>query len=379
MHQHIPVQFSLFDHIPFQQHSLLCLVYHSAFLTQVDGRFSSLLKMRCPLHSLLSQSSTSHSFTARTIFESCSCVLVLPQRFRSNHASQGLFEPSNGLTAHSFSVVIWYYCRSLSVNMSCYSHWTVRTYTPVPKATRVPLMLRFSAMPATQYLLTVNPGPVNISPRAVAPTYISANGSTTTDCSAAAPFALTSGQLSSNGQFVSTTGLVPYSPLVVSSYLAAISTTFSTMTVMNGSSLAWNNTAFTGGHALFCVMGNTVEAVYNGQLPAGCAQIYIGYVFVTACPTFKPSNSVTQLAGGATGTGTSSPSPTASLSGSVKGKNVTANPLGCLSSSGNSPAVSGGLIPKTVTTLEDCADFCSSYAYFGVQSGESTNPLSKWR
>lgn len=227
-----------------------------------------------------------------------------------------------------------------------------------------------------QHILTVNPGPVSISPRAVAPTYVSANGSTTSDCSVAAPFIFSNGQLSSNGELVSTTGLVPYSPLVVSSTMAAISTTFS---VVNGSTLAWNNTAFVGGHALFCVLGNVVEAVYDGQLPAGCAQVYIGYVPVTSCPTFRPSSSVAQSTTGGVGTATSLPSPTASVIGSITGKNVTANPVGCLTSSGSSPAVSGGLTSKTVATLEECADSCSSYAYFGVQSGElgeSTNRIA---
>ena len=176
---------------------------------------------------------------------------------------------------------------------------------------------------------------------------------------------MSNGQLSSNGQLVSATGLVPYSPLGFSSYVAAVSTTFS---VVNGSTLVWENAAFTGGYAIFCVMDNTVEAVYSGQLPAGCAQVSVGYVSVSSCATFKPSSLVSQPTAGATST--SSPSPTASVPGSIKGSNVTANPVGCLDSSVNSPAVSGNVPPRAVTTLEQCADFCSSFAYFGVQSGE---------
>jgi hypothetical protein len=219
-----------------------------------------------------------------------------------------------------------------------------------------------------QYLLRVATGPINISPRANAPTYIDSNGNTTNDCGAASPFIVSNGQLLSKGYFVSTTGLVPYSPLTVSSYVSAISTTFS---VMSGSTLAWNNTAFTGGHALFCVMDNTVEAVFSGQLPAGCAQVYLDYIPASSCPTYTPSTFGPLATTSGSGTGTSSPSPTASVPGSIKGSNVTANPVGCLSSSSNSPAVSGVLPPKSVTTLEQCADYCSSYAYFGVQSGES--------
>jgi hypothetical protein len=220
------------------------------------------------------------------------------------------------------------------------------------------------------YLLAVLPFPVNITPRSHLSnltTFVGAGGKSTTDCRTAAPFTVSDGRISSNGQFVSTTGLVPYSPFTVSSSLAAISTTFS---VMNSSYIAWNNSAFTGGQALFCVMGTTVEAVYNGQLPAGCAQVNLAYVPTRSCPIYNPSSSVQPPTASLTGTGTSSPSPTASVPGSVRGSNATGNPLGCLVSSGTSPAVLGDQLPKTVTTLEECVDTCSRYAYFGAQIGK---------
>jgi hypothetical protein len=248
------------------------------------------------------------------------------------------------------------------------------SFVSVLKLACSPLTHQRSAVPSTQYHLTVSQGPVNISPRSHLPTYIKADGNTTGDCSAAAPFIVSNGQLSSNGQLVSTTGLVPYSPLAVSSYVAAISTTFS---VMNGSTLAWDNTAFTDGHALFCGMENTVEAVYNGQLPARCAQVYISYVPASSCPNFTPSSAVAQPTVGGTGTGTSSSLPTTSVAGSIRGSNATANPVGCLSSSSDAPAVLPALPLRTVTILEQCTDYCSSYAYFGVQSGELRHLQSK--
>ncbi|KAF7507284.1 hypothetical protein GJ744_010718 [Endocarpon pusillum] len=219
------------------------------------------------------------------------------------------------------------------------------------------------AIPPTQNLLTVLPGPVDITSR-VESIYITANGSTTADCSAGAPFTLTNGQLSSNGHLVSTTGLVPFSSLAVSPSVGSISTTF---LMVNGSNLAWNNTAFAGGHALFCMMGDAVEAVFNGQLPAGCAQVYIGHVPVSSCPTFNPSSYVTPLTASFTSSGIAT--PTASVPGTIQGVNVTATPLGCLSSTVNSPAISASLPPKSVTTLEQCADSCSNSTFFGVQSG----------
>ncbi len=236
-----------------------------------------------------------------------------------------------------------------------------------------------------QYLLTVLPGPVGISQK-VETTYITADGSTTTDCSAGAPFTFSNGQLSSNGHLVSTTGLVTFSSLAVSPSVGTISATFS---IVNGNNLAWNNTAFTGGHALFCIIGNAVQAVFDGQLPAGCAQVHIGHVSVSSCETFKPSSYITHLtasfttsgpAGGsasAIATSNSAPSPTASVPGTIRGVDVTATPLGCLSSTVNFPAVSASLPPISVTTLEQCADSCSNYAFFGVQSGKSVCQRSK--
>lgn len=221
-----------------------------------------------------------------------------------------------------------------------------------------------------QYLLTVISTPLTSG----LPTYITADGNTTADCGAAAPFILNNGLLSSNGQFVSATGFVPYSPLAASPYIGAISTTFS---VMKSSILTWNNTRFPGGHATFCIMDSTVEVVYNGLglLPSGCAQVFLRYVPADSCSTFRPSSPTTVPtvtgSGTITSTGSSSPVPTQlPVPGSVKGSNTTADAIGCLSSSGDAPVEYGGLASKPVTTLEECVEYCSIYAYFGVQNGE---------
>lgn len=231
--------------------------------------------------------------------------------------------------------------------------------------------------PSPAYLLAIVAIPINISPRAHLSnlkTFLGPRGDTTTDCGAAAPFSASGGRISSNGQFVSTTGLLPYSSFAPSSFIAAISTTFS---VSNNSYLEWNNAAFTGTRALFCVMGTTVQAVYNGGLPAGCAQINLAYVPASSCRNSNPSSSVTVTTltagtGTGTGTGSASPSPTASVLGSIVGTNATANSVGCLTSSYDSPAILRNQDPRTVTTLEECLDSCSSSTYFGVQSGKYT-------
>lgn len=266
-------------------------------------------------------------------------------------------------------------------------YWKVST--PVfPQMGCKILTVPSSALPAMQHLLTVLPAPGGLQPRQVAAVYVRANGSTTADCALAAPFLLSNGQLSSNGQIISTSGLVPHAPLAVSSFVSAISTTFSMTngsSILNRTTLSWTNSAFTGGRALFCIMNSTVHGVYNGQLPAGCAQISIGLVPVSSCQTFRPSTSITQTAGNATiagisgisgttrttstASGTSSSLPTESVIGSIRGQNAIAYPIGCLESSVNSPAVSPALAPVEVGTLEECVDYCSIYPYFGVQSG----------
>lgn len=177
-----------------------------------------------------------------------------------NHASQDLSWSLNGLPFCFPGVVFRHDCRGLSFDMPGSPDRTVCLSHPARKPLRTHCF-QYSSIPPVEYLLSVTPVSVNISPRAVATAYLGANGSTIADCGAAAPFLVSNGQLSSNGQFFSTTGLVPYSPLAASSYIAAISTTFS---ITSGSTLTWKNTAFASGHALFCVVDNTVEAVYNG-------------------------------------------------------------------------------------------------------------------
>jgi hypothetical protein len=59
--------------------------------------------------------------------------------------------------------------------------------------------------------------------------------------------------------------------------------------------------------------------------------------------------------------------------GSVYGNLVYAIPLGCLSSLSNSPALLG---PNTfVSRLEQCADYCFDFDFFGVQSGQYHDPV----
>lgn len=231
------------------------------------------------------------------------------------------------------------------------------------------LSVQSRSMPAMQYLLTVNSAPINSNSRVGAASYITANGSTTVECSAGAPFSVSDGHLASYGQIISATVTLNSTPFSLSANIGAISTIFS---LASGGALAWNNTAFVGGYAKFCLSQEIVQAVFNGLIPAGCAEVYIGHVSVISCTTFKPSSSIGGPIASSTGntTRSASSSPTASVPGTISGSSAIGTPLGCLTSSPNSPAVSASLPPRVVTTLEQCVDFCSSYAYFGVQSGE---------
>jgi hypothetical protein len=231
------------------------------------------------------------------------------------------------------------------------------------------LIVKSRSMPSMQYLLTVNSAPISSSPRVGVPSYITANGSTAVECSAGAPFSVSNGQLSSYGQIISATGTLNSTPFALSANLGAISTIFS---LASGGALAWNNTAFVGGYAKFCLSREIVQAVFNGLIPAGCAEVYIGHVSISSCTSFQPSSSIGGPIATSTGntTRSASPSPISSLPGTISGSSAIGTPLGCLNSSPNSPAVAASLSPRVVTTLEQCVDFCSSYAYFGVQSGK---------
>jgi hypothetical protein len=284
---------------------------------------------------------------------------------------KGIF---NLVTACQLIPLAWSYGTIVEVYPSTCPALPVGPYVfPLPICACSSLIVPSRTMPPMQYLLTVNPGPMNTSPRVGEPPYITTNGSTTVDCSSGAPFSMSGGQLSSYGQIISATGLINSTSFAISANVGAISTIFS---LLGGGTLAWNNTAFVGGHAIFCIMQDTVQAVFNGQIPAGCVEVSIGSISISSCAAFSASSNIGGPTVSSTGTitGTSSPSPTASVPGSISGNNATGNPLGCLNSSPNAPAVSASLPPRMVTTLEQCVDFCSSYAYFGVQSGELMCP-----
>jgi hypothetical protein len=184
-----------------------------------------------------------------------------------------------------------------------------------------------------------------------------------------------SGQLMCGGELISTTGLVPNAPFAPSSNIAAISTIFS----VSDGVLHWNNTAFVGNQALFCQTGSTVDSVFNGQLPSGCAQVALSLLLVS--PTSCPRNGI------ATGNlPTSTSARTASVTDSTSYLSASTSPTGSSSYPGtlNSNGVMADLIGgyayastatvlsganEHIVSLEQCLAFCVGYAHFGVSEG----------
>jgi hypothetical protein len=177
----------------------------------------------------------------------------------------------------------------------------------------------------------------------------------------------------SSGGYISTIGEEDSQLFKVSPELRAISTRFY---VRPNDTLTWENDAFVGGEATFCFLGNFF-VIFDGTLPPGCARTYLNVIPVdevdipptsTFTTTFVAPQSTTGLSyvtSTATTTTTSVPSYPP---GSVYGNLVYAIPLGCLSSPPNSPALLG---PNTfVSRLEQCADYCFDFDFFGVQSGK---------
>lgn len=247
------------------------------------------------------------------------------------------------------------------------------------------LITGYSPTPSPSFLISVNPFPAITKLQKVRQTqqiYVTPDGGITEDFSSAAQYSITqTGQLSSGGNFVSISGLVPYAVLAPSFYLAAISTNF----YDDNGTLVWNNTAFTDNQAWFCVEDFVLNAVFDAQVPDGCSRVSLDLVTVVdvLSPSNGPSSSVSgtvsESVGGsmsgqtpptsaASSTSTPSSSPTAPVMGSVTSNGVTAEPVGGYLSTPTTPVLYGNSV--TVTSLESCLEFCVGYIYFGVSEGK---------
>ena len=203
--------------------------------------------------------------------------------------------------------------------------------------------------------------------------YVSTSGTVTQDRTQAALYSISSsGQLSNGGEFISTSGLLPYAPFMPSAAVAAISTVF----VSNNGSFAWNNSAFTGGQALFCQLGTAVDAVFSGTYPENCSPLTLEPVAATAAEISmaanSPTSSLSANEGSATMSTTTTSSPSTSAPGSVYGNDAVGVPYGAFDLDSNTPVLFGA--STDTTSIESCLNFCTGNrdAYFGVSQGNSS-------
>jgi hypothetical protein len=248
-----------------------------------------------------------------------------------------------------------------------------------------------SPIPAPLYFLSVSPGSPELPPKGRRDTglsYVSPSGSNTADCDDAATYTITQGgQLMSGGKLISTTGLVPNAPFAPSPNIEAISTTFS----VSDGVLYWNNTAFIGNQALFCQVNSTVIAVFNGELPSGCAQVALRLLLVSpsSCPSYGISISAigklpTSASAGATsvtvsnlsGSPSTSAAGSSSYPGSLSSNGIVADLIGGYVHESTATVLSG--VNESIMSLEQCLTFCIGYVYFGVSEGMclSTNKFA---
>ncbi|KAL9108375.1 MAG: hypothetical protein Q9227_006835 [Pyrenula ochraceoflavens] len=223
------------------------------------------------------------------------------------------------------------------------------------------------------------------SPAPSGGTYLAPDGTLTTKCQNGAAYRLDSyGHFFGDDLQISANYNETMAPFVGSETVGPINTTFA---LVDGY-LQWTNPAFPAGSAQFCILDSTLEAVFVSTLPDGCSPVRIGSDPTTNCPGYVHHSGLGSTTGGgaggagatggAGGAGGSTPSspveptttgstPEATVSGSVFGMTTTSNPNGCFDASGTPPIT--GPNGTTVTTLEQCGDFCIAYDYWGMQDG----------
>ncbi len=101
--------------------------------------------------------------------------------------------------------------------------------------------------------------------------YLGPNGQETPLCEQAAMFILQSYQLKTNGFLVSTSLDEATANFAISAQQGSITTDFS----VTAGYLLWSNVAFSNGSASFCVLDNTVSAVFRGPAPSGCSPVLL--------------------------------------------------------------------------------------------------------
>ncbi|KKY26899.1 hypothetical protein UCRPC4_g01365 [Phaeomoniella chlamydospora] len=138
----------------------------------------------------------------------------------------------------------------------------------------------------------------------------------------------------------------------------SITTTF----IIQNDTLVWDSSSFQLGHALFCVIGQTVEAVFTAQYPDGCLPVTLGVSPTTDCI------GTTSITTGSS-TNTTSSSATESTTGS------TTNTLFNSTSSGTITTTDTSVTPtdSTSTTGTSATDSTTTDTTTGTSTISTTD------
>ncbi|CZT49591.1 uncharacterized protein RSE6_10463 [Rhynchosporium secalis] len=146
--------------------------------------------------------------------------------------------------------------------------------------------------------------------RQAAQQFVGPNGGLVYQCSDAVVYTIDNGQLTSNGQFVSTNTGTTSELFLTSLAIGDISTTFSI-----SDRLAWSNPAFEGGAARFCATSLSTFALFTANATVdGCVPQSLNVVPASSCNNGVISSS------SSTSSTQSSTSPPVSFRGLLLGK-----------------------------------------------------------
>ncbi|KZF19295.1 hypothetical protein L228DRAFT_50418 [Xylona heveae TC161] len=123
--------------------------------------------------------------------------------------------------------------------------------------------------------------------QAVQGSYISANGSTVSNCQDGVSFQIVDGQLFGANGLITTTAGTASQPLVGVAEGGEISRTWK----YAGTSLVWSNPLFENGVARFCSQSDgLVIVVLQGDFPSGCNAVTLSGLEVSNCPGYSSSS-----------------------------------------------------------------------------------------
>ncbi|KAG8525310.1 uncharacterized protein KY384_008954 [Bacidia gigantensis] len=154
--------------------------------------------------------------------------------------------------------------------------------------------------------------------------YLDWTGDTEPNCATSSLYTIQDGRLLADGKFISAPANIPLVQFSASEAREEIDTIFG----VTGDTLFWDNPAFDGGTARFCIDQNSnISAVFNGDLPNDCSPIVLRTRSRSSDPqnqhgglpaggfSLLPDDSSEQLTSEPTSSGSSEIGDTASVAG----------------------------------------------------------------